>query len=210
MAVSTPLLGFRIFLGPLQNLANASPSPIIAASWQPPSIIMTSDPISVLFVCLGNICRSTMAEGIFRSIVSKPLYQSLVKEVDSCGTGAYHTGSSPDSRTMSTLEDNGITDYNHAARKVSGSICMEDRVSHLLPRSISPTSKSSTTSLLWTGTTFGIFKESTNELAARQRSCCSESMLERRWLKKSMILTMEGEMASRLLMSRTCVFQATF
>ncbi|KAG4425199.1 hypothetical protein IFR04_001566 [Cadophora malorum] len=76
------------------------------------------EPISVLFVCLGNICRSTMAEGIFRSIVSKPPYQSLVSVVDSCGTGAYHTGSSPDSRTMSTLEDNGITDYEHAARKI--------------------------------------------------------------------------------------------
>jgi low molecular weight phosphotyrosine protein phosphatase len=79
---------------------------------------MASEPISVLFVCLGNICRSTMAEGIFRSLVSKPPYQSLFGEVDSCGTGAYHTGSSPDSRTMSTLEDNGITDYEHAARKV--------------------------------------------------------------------------------------------
>lgn len=65
-----------------------------------------------------------MAEGIFRSIVSKPPYQSLISVVDSCGTGAYHTGSSPDSRTMSTLEENGIIDYNHAARKVSGSPCI--------------------------------------------------------------------------------------
>jgi low molecular weight phosphotyrosine protein phosphatase len=61
-----------------------------------------------------------MAEGIFRSMVSKPPYQGLISLVDSCGTGAYHTGSSPDSRTMSTLEDNGITDYDHAARKVTG------------------------------------------------------------------------------------------
>jgi len=59
-----------------------------------------------------------MAEGIFKSLVSKPPYQSLKIEADSCGTGAYHTGSSPDSRTMSTLEDYGITDYDHAARKV--------------------------------------------------------------------------------------------
>ena len=79
---------------------------------------MASDTTSVLFVCLGNICRSTMAEGIFKSLVSKPPYQSLKIEADSCGTGAYHTGSSPDSRTMSTLEDYGITDYDHAARKV--------------------------------------------------------------------------------------------
>lgn len=79
---------------------------------------MAAEQISVLFVCLGNICRSTMAEGIFRSIVSKPPYKDLISEVDSCGTGAYHAGSSPDSRTMSTLEDNGILDYNHAARKI--------------------------------------------------------------------------------------------
>ncbi|KUJ11807.1 LMWPc-domain-containing protein [Mollisia scopiformis] len=77
-----------------------------------------SESIAVLFVCLGNICRSTMAEGIFRSMASKPPYNVLISSVDSCGTGAYHTGSSPDSRTMSTLEDNGITDYSHAARKV--------------------------------------------------------------------------------------------
>jgi low molecular weight phosphotyrosine protein phosphatase len=61
-----------------------------------------------------------MAEGIFRSVVSKPPYQGLISLVDSCGTGAYHTGSSPDSRTMATLEENGITDYDHAARKVTG------------------------------------------------------------------------------------------
>ncbi|TVY40394.1 Low molecular weight phosphotyrosine protein phosphatase [Lachnellula occidentalis] len=79
---------------------------------------MATDQVSILFVCLGNICRSTMAEGIFRSMVSKPPYKALVSEVDSCGTGAYHIGSSPDSRTMSTLEDNGITGYEHAARKI--------------------------------------------------------------------------------------------
>ncbi|ORY69105.1 low molecular weight phosphotyrosine protein phosphatase [Pseudomassariella vexata] len=74
--------------------------------------------ISVLFVCLGNICRSTMAEGVFRSLVNKPPYQGLIYKVDSCGTGAYHTGDEPDDRTISTLENHGITDYTHAARKV--------------------------------------------------------------------------------------------
>ncbi|KAI1466268.1 phosphotyrosine protein phosphatases I [Daldinia caldariorum] len=76
--------------------------------------------ISVLFVCLGNICRSTMAEGVFRSIVkdqSSPYY-NLIDRVDSCGTGGYHTGDEPDSRTMSTLESHGITNYTHAARKL--------------------------------------------------------------------------------------------
>lgn len=75
-------------------------------------------PISVLFVCLGNICRSTMAEGIFQSLANKPPYQGKVKKIDSCGTGAYHVGEGPDDRTMATLEEHGITDYVHRARKV--------------------------------------------------------------------------------------------
>ncbi|KAK0653013.1 phosphotyrosine protein phosphatase I superfamily [Cercophora newfieldiana] len=79
------------------------------------------DQISVLFVCLGNICRSTMAEGVFQSMAKKDPYKSLVGKVDSCGTGAYHVGEEPDDRTMSTLEEHGIKDYAHAARKVNAS-----------------------------------------------------------------------------------------
>ncbi|KAI1178592.1 phosphotyrosine protein phosphatase I superfamily [Nemania sp. FL0916] len=79
--------------------------------------------ISVLFVCLGNICRSTMAEGVFRSIVkdrSSPYY-SRIGTVDSCGTGGYHTGDSPDPRTISTLVDNGVLNYKHEARRLRDS-----------------------------------------------------------------------------------------
>ncbi|PQE23371.1 phosphotyrosine phosphatase protein [Rutstroemia sp. NJR-2017a WRK4] len=79
----------------------------------------TSEPVSVLFVCLGNICRSTMAEGIFRSMIAQGPYQSKIAKVDSCGTAAYHSGSPPDHRTMDTLRENGITDYKHRARKVT-------------------------------------------------------------------------------------------
>jgi len=60
-----------------------------------------------------------VAEGIFKSLVSEPQYNGLISEVDSCGTGAYHVGSSPDSRTISTLRQHGIEDYEHAARKAS-------------------------------------------------------------------------------------------
>ncbi|KAK3996664.1 Low molecular weight phosphotyrosine protein phosphatase [Cladorrhinum sp. PSN332] len=80
-----------------------------------------NDPISVLFVCLGNICRSTMAEGVFQSMVKKGPYADLVSEIDSCGTGGYHVGDEPDDRTMATLRKHGITDYVHAARKVNAS-----------------------------------------------------------------------------------------
>jgi low molecular weight phosphotyrosine protein phosphatase len=46
--------------------------------------------LSVLFVCLGNICRSTMAEGVFQALARKPPYEELVGKVDSCGTGLPH------------------------------------------------------------------------------------------------------------------------
>ncbi|KZM18981.1 uncharacterized protein EKO05_0010338 [Ascochyta rabiei] len=84
-------------------------------------------PVSVLFVCLGNICRSTMAEGVFQSLVSSSpaSTQRLVSSIDSCGTGAYHVGDSPDRRTMATLRQNGITTYRHAARKFDPSTDFE-------------------------------------------------------------------------------------
>jgi low molecular weight phosphotyrosine protein phosphatase len=59
-----------------------------------------------------------MAEGVFREQVNHPSHPAFA-EVDSAGTGAYHVGSSPDSRTMRTLKANGITRYKHSARKVS-------------------------------------------------------------------------------------------
>ncbi|KAF2007636.1 phosphotyrosine protein phosphatases I [Amniculicola lignicola CBS 123094] len=75
-------------------------------------------PVSVLFVCLGNICRSTMAEGVFLSLTQTTTPpHPLISRIDSCGTGAYHVGSKPDSRTMSTLVSYGITSYRHSARK---------------------------------------------------------------------------------------------
>ncbi|KAJ4315342.1 Low molecular weight phosphotyrosine protein phosphatase [Fusarium piperis] len=76
-----------------------------------------SEPVSVLFVCLGNICRSTMAEGIFQNLAKQPEVGGRIGRIDSCGTAAYHSGEPPDDRTMATLEANGITDYDHLARR---------------------------------------------------------------------------------------------
>lgn len=59
-----------------------------------------------------------MAEGVFRHITNHPDHP-LIAEVDSAGTGGYHTGSSPDPRTMKTLKANGVTKYKHGARKVT-------------------------------------------------------------------------------------------
>lgn len=69
-------------------------------------------------VCLGNICRSTMGEGVLRHLVKQPQYANLIATIDSCGTAAYHVGEPPNSITMSVLEDHGCRGYGHAARKV--------------------------------------------------------------------------------------------
>ncbi|RSL55878.1 hypothetical protein CEP54_009153 [Fusarium duplospermum] len=76
-----------------------------------------SEPVSVLFVCLGNICRSPMAEGIFQNLAKQPDVGGRIGRIDSCGTAAYHSGEPPDDRTMATLEANGINDYDHLARR---------------------------------------------------------------------------------------------
>lgn len=67
---------------------------------------------SVLFVCLGNICRSPMAEGILRS---RP--EAAAWSVDSAGTASHHAGEAADPRTVSVLRSFG-QDFPHAARAV--------------------------------------------------------------------------------------------
>ncbi len=59
----------------------------------------------VLFVCLGNICRSPMAEALVRH---KAALAGVDVEVDSAGTGDWHVGGPADPRTLATLERNGI------------------------------------------------------------------------------------------------------
>ena len=62
---------------------------------------------SVLFICLGNICRSPMAEGIFRFQVDRDdLSKNIL--VDSAGTGSWHIGNPPDPRAKATAIANGV------------------------------------------------------------------------------------------------------
>ena len=72
--------------------------------------------VSVVFVCMGNICRSPTAEGVFRNEVSERNLQDVVK-IDSAGTHAYHIGESPDSRSQSTAKSRGIDLTSQRARK---------------------------------------------------------------------------------------------
>jgi protein-tyrosine phosphatase len=73
--------------------------------------------VKVLFVCLGNICRSPLAEAIFRHKITSKGLDHLI-EVDSCGTANYHVGDLPDSRTRANAHKNGVT-LHHRGRQLS-------------------------------------------------------------------------------------------
>jgi protein-tyrosine phosphatase len=71
----------------------------------------------ILFVCLGNICRSPMAEGVFRRLVEE---EGLAHrfEIDSAGLGAWHLGQAPDDRAQAAARARGIDISGQSARQV--------------------------------------------------------------------------------------------
>ncbi|MET7882566.1 low molecular weight protein-tyrosine-phosphatase [Streptomyces avermitilis] len=73
----------------------------------------------VCFVCTGNICRSPMAESVFRAQIAEAGLDGLV-EVSSAGTDGWHEGDGADPRTVAVLEANGY-ESGHAARQFQAS-----------------------------------------------------------------------------------------
>jgi len=67
--------------------------------------------VNVLFVCMGNICRSPTAEGVFTGIVERAGLQEIIG-IDSAGTHAYHVGDPPDPRAQKSAKARGI-DISH-------------------------------------------------------------------------------------------------
>jgi protein-tyrosine phosphatase len=74
-------------------------------------------PVRVLFVCLGNICRSPLAEGAFRHLVEQDGLAEAF-EIDSAGTGPWHVGERPDPRTRSTARRYGLDLDGLRARQI--------------------------------------------------------------------------------------------
>ncbi len=73
--------------------------------------------IHVVFVCLGNICRSPMAEGIFQHLVQEAGLENKISS-DSCGTSSYHVGDQPHRGTQRVLKKKKIR-YEHRSRQLS-------------------------------------------------------------------------------------------
>ena len=74
--------------------------------------------IKVLFCCMGNICRSPTAHGVFRNMVRDAGLDEVI-EIDSAGTHAYHVGNPPDQRAQATANKRGIDLSDLRARQVS-------------------------------------------------------------------------------------------
>jgi len=75
--------------------------------------ITKDNPYKLCFVCLGNICRSPTAEGVFQHLVNERDLQPYF-EVDSAGTSAYHVGESANSKSQQTAKQHGITLHSKA------------------------------------------------------------------------------------------------
>lgn len=73
--------------------------------------------IKVLFVCLGNICRSPLAEAVFKNKINQKGWENLIA-ADSCGTSNYHIGDTPDQRTLANALKNGIK-IDHCGRQLT-------------------------------------------------------------------------------------------
>ncbi|XP_006851550.2 uncharacterized protein LOC18441369 [Amborella trichopoda] len=100
-------LSFPFCPPPHSSSLSLNSAPGLRVSAMASSDSSPADPFAVLFVCLGNICRSPAAEGVFRDIVKKKELSSKVK-IDSAGTMDYHEGNPADSRMRSAAKKRGI------------------------------------------------------------------------------------------------------
>jgi len=78
--------------------------------------------VRVLFVCLGNICRSPLAQGVFEDVLRRGGLEGEVF-VDSAGTGHWHVGSPPDDRALSAATLRGVDISSQRARRIMPEDC---------------------------------------------------------------------------------------
>ncbi len=73
-------------------------------------------PVRVNFVCLGNICRSPVAEGVFRTLVERAELEDYF-DIASTGTGSWHVGEQADARMRETAKKHGVSLASHRAQQ---------------------------------------------------------------------------------------------
>lgn len=78
--------------------------------------------VKVLFVCMGNICRSPMAQGVFEDLVRREGLEGEIS-VDSAGTGAWHIGYPPDPRARQSAGKRGLDLSAQRARRIEPDDC---------------------------------------------------------------------------------------
>jgi len=100
--------------------------------------------VKVLFICMGNICRSPTAEGVFRFVVKEAGLADKI-EIDSVGTGSWHVGDPPDRRSQEAAARRGIDISHQRSRQISSDDILEfdylvamdrsniDNLEHLVP-----------------------------------------------------------------------------
>ncbi|QPJ64934.1 MAG: low molecular weight phosphotyrosine protein phosphatase [Candidatus Nitrohelix vancouverensis] len=82
---------------------------------------METKTISVCFICLGNICRSPLAQGVFEDLIAKEGLENRIL-VSSAGVGDWHVGSPPDARMQNTARNRGITLNSRAQQIQTGDL----------------------------------------------------------------------------------------
>jgi protein-tyrosine phosphatase len=80
--------------------------------------------VRILFVCLGNICRSPLAQGVFEDVLRREELEDEVF-VDSAGTGSWHVGNPPDDRAQRSAASRGLDLSAQRARRISPDDCEE-------------------------------------------------------------------------------------
>ena len=78
--------------------------------------------VRVLFVCMGNICRSPLAQGVFENVARREGLEDQIF-VDSAGTGNWHVGSPPDERALSAASVRGLDIGSQRARQIRAEDC---------------------------------------------------------------------------------------
>ena len=86
-----------------------------------------SKPSEICFVCLGNICRSPLAEGVFQTLINDQGLENQII-IHSAGTGGWHVGASPDARMQATARKKGVQLTSRAQQIQAGDIRRFDLV----------------------------------------------------------------------------------